>query len=373
MDIATWFGRGAKKEKIDEPTKDDTAPPGRVAVRRVYTSDERVAALLEGLEGKAPPKIAEYIKILKPVIIPFVNISITVFNIIGPLYVKAAVLIYNFINALPLELFRAFLGLGLCFFGGSYCASIAACEAFYALGWPQTRSYLVDVYDSAIQVYEANQKDELKDEDGDGVPDVKQIEAKELLDRKVKMAAKAIQDPQKLSAAIGGLWTGWLAVQGVLRIKFARTVSLAISCSQLVEIKVCQFSVPVLKEFVSKEFVHWLPVTINSFTRAFFVYLAWKLQEVVSAVQSGMRGGLMFSRSLLNFINNRGMKSLWGLSLEEEHTYLDEVIGYAVAACGIFFQWHFGFAMPFPFNLVMFPMDCIEWYVRWSVTHGGQA
>ncbi len=114
-------------------------------------------------------------------------------------------------------------------------------------------------------------------------------------------------------------------------------------------------------------------MAISSATKAFFVFWAWKLQEIVSAVQSGMRGGLMFSRSMLNFANNRGLKSLWGMSLEHEHTYLDEVFGYAIAACGFFFQWHFGFAMPFPFNIVMLPLDAIEWYVRWSVTTGGEA
>ncbi len=258
MDQVQGFFQGLspKKEKIDEVTPDDepSVKPAKqpVAVQREISTDERITALLEGLEGKAPPKIAEYIKILKPVIVPFVNISITVLNIVGPLYVKAAVLIYNFLNSLPLELFRACLGLGLCFFGGSYCASIAACEAFYALGWPTTRRYLEDVYESAMQVYDEHKKDELKDDDGDGIADVKQIDSKELFDRKLKMAAKAVEDPQKLSAAIGGLWTGWLAVQGVLRIKFARIVSLAMSCSQFVEIQLCKLLVRLFNVFVAK-------------------------------------------------------------------------------------------------------------------------
>jgi len=366
-------------KKTDEPVPDDPpaepavapAAPIRQVTKKELTTEDRIGSLLADIEGKAPPQIAEYIQKATPFLIPLINFSIAVLNIVGPLYIKAGVLIYKFLDSLPIELYRACLGLGLCFFGGSYCASIAAAEAFYSIGWPTTKRHLEDVYESALQVYEQHLLDEKSDKDGDGIADVKQLKTNELFDRKVKMAAAAVQDPQKLSAAIGGLWTGWLAVQGVLRVKFARTVSLAVSCSQFVEIQLCKLLVPIGAAFVSKEFVHWLPVALNTATKVFFVFWAWKLQELVSAVQSGLRGGLMFSRGLLNFANNRGLKSVYGISLEHEHTYLDELVGYAIAVCGIFFQWHYGFSMPFPFNIVMLPLDALEWYVRWTVSTGG--
>jgi hypothetical protein len=131
--------------------------------------------------------------------------------------------------------------------------------------------------------------------------------------------------------------------------------------------------------------------------QALFVYFAWKLQEVVSAAQSGLRGGLLFSRGVCAWLNRRGHKSFLGLSLEPDKTYLDEAprdaivlfscsacsrrrftilrcdqaVGYVLAALGFYVQWQFGFGIPFPFSLVMLPLDAVEWYVRWSVTSDG--
>ena len=82
-----------------------------------------------------------------------------------------------------------------------------------------------------------------------------------------------------------------------------------------------------------------------------------------------------------------------------EDTYLDETVGFTVALFGFYTQWQarayvvgiissshhliipsshhhpqwrvrpqWGFALPFPFNVVMFPFSAIEWYIRWSIT-----
>ena len=384
--------------------------------------EDRIAALVEEAKNRAPPAVAEYIKMAGPIIVPVVNILISIFNVVGPLYVKLAMWIYTFLNWLPWDLFQATLGLGLCFFGGGYCASIAACEAFAMTGWPVTRRHLVDVYEAAIAMDAAQKADDEKDDDGDGVADVKQIPTSQLIDRKIRVAANAVQDPQKLAAAVGGLYTGWLAVQGgaptrapnpdpdpkpargvprppplltpfvsrapsarpltcllprrhvaVLRIKFAKTINLAISCSQFFEYYAVKLALPFLTPFVGVEFIHWLPTGVNMACRSFFVYLAWKLQEVVSAAQSGLRGGLMFSRGLLRWMNKHGFKTFLGFSLEEEHTYVDEVFGYAVAALGFYVQWNLGFGMPFPLNYAMLPLDVVEWYIRYTISSGPAA
>jgi len=294
-----------------------------------------------------------------------------VLNIVGPLYLKLGSLIYNFLAALPWDLFEAAMGLGLCFFGGGYCASIAAAEAFYMVGWSTTRTQLKLIYKDAVRVSDAQTADDKKDEDGDGIADVKQISTSALLDRKIKVAAAAVEDPQKLSAALGGLWVGWLSVQGVLKVKFAKTINLALSCSQFVEYYVCKLVMPLLSPLLAAEFRAWLPVAIKTSTKAAFVYFAWKLQEIVSAAQSGLRGGLLFSRGCCRWLNKRGHVKFLCFSLEPETSYIDEVLGYLLAALGFYVQWNFGFGMPFPFSIVMFPLDCVEWYIRWTITNDG--
>ena len=77
-------------------------------------------------------------------------------------------------------------------------------------GWPVTKRHLTDVYEAVVAMDAAQKADDAKDDDGDGVADVKQIPASQLIDRKIKVAATAVKDPQKLAAAVGGLYTGWL-------------------------------------------------------------------------------------------------------------------------------------------------------------------
>ena len=60
----------------------------------------------------------------------------------------------------------------------------------------------------------------------------------------------------------------------------------------------------------------------------------------MSAWQSGLRGGLMFSRGLLGWLNKRGFKSFGPFSLEDEHTYIDEIVGYTVGVFGFYVQWN---------------------------------
>ena len=80
----------------------------------------------------------------------------------------------------------------------------------------------------------------------------------------------------------------------------------------------------------------------------------------------------MCARGLLNFANKQGVTQLGPFSLKHEHTYLDEVFGYLLAALGFYVQWNLGFSTPFPLNIVMMPFDLIEWYIRVSITSGGQ-
>ncbi|EOD38834.1 hypothetical protein EMIHUDRAFT_122162 [Emiliania huxleyi CCMP1516] len=133
---------------------------------------------------------------------------------IAPFYIMAAKKLYEIGNKLPWDILQAVIGLGLCFFGGGYCASIAA--AFALTGWPTTRQALIDVYEEAANVLDANEEDDKKDEDKNGA------------------------------------------------------------------------------------------------------------------------------------------------------------FGYSVAALGFYIQWSWGFGLPFPLSLVMLPFDILEWYIRWSISSGGE-
>ena len=85
----------------------------------------------------------------------------------------------------------------------------------------------------------------------------------------------------------------------------------------------------------------------------------------VGNAQNAIRldGGLLFARSLLRWSQTTGK-----LPSYSEEGYFDEALGYAVAASGLAFQWKCGFTLPFPLNIIFFPLDVVEWYIRWTIT-----
>ena len=128
-----------------------------------------------------------------------------------------------------------------------------------------------------------------------------------------------------------------------------------------------KIGVPVLVHITPRPYHHWIGLAIKTSARAIGVALAWRLQVIVSAFHLAMRGGLLFSRSLLRWAQTKGYLSSW----REGDTYADEVVGYAVASVGFYAQWNWGFGLPFPLSLLMWPFDGLEWYVRYTITSDG--
>ena len=91
---------------------------------------------------------------------PLIRAIMMVLSVVAPIYLKAFQLLHAIIKVMPWDLVQALVGLGLCFFGGKYCASIAAAEAFYLTGWARTRGALGQIYTEIVLVVDANEKDD---------------------------------------------------------------------------------------------------------------------------------------------------------------------------------------------------------------------
>jgi len=317
---------------------------------------ERESDQIKAVLAMAPPNVAIALNSAAPYLRTFLDISKQVLDVVGPAYIALGKLCVMLYNTLPFDLFQALLGLALCFFGGAYCSSIAAVEAFNLAGWSTTRAALEELWEDALLIKEANEADEKKDEDGDGRPDAQQLTPTELVQRKVHLALLAVRDPQKLATAVGGVYAGWLAVIGTLRLEFAKTVTLGVTIAEMVEQPAMRFGLPLLAHLVPEVYHRWLPVWVRTATKAIAVAFAWYLQVVISAFHSAMRGGLLCSRGILRWANKHGL-----IDLHEDDTYLDEVVGYGLAAAGFAFQFFNGFALPFPLNTILFPLTCVEW------------
>lgn len=48
---------------------------------------------------------------------------------------------------------------------------------------------------------------------------------------------------------------------------------------------------------------------------------------------------------------------------------IEFVLGYLLALCGIVFQLSFGFSLPFPLNVLLFPITIIEYILVWIINN----
>ena len=234
-----------------------------VGIRIAMSSADEAAARVAAADWmaseylKPPPALANILNTVKPVLTPAIKITSVAINLIGPLYLKLFDVGCYAYEKLPSDLFQSLIGLGLAFCGGAYCTSIAAIEAFRMSGWETTRAYLLDIKEESATVWAAHDADNAKDADGNAKSDVVELLEKgeyfELLKRKLGVTAVAIKDPSKLALALGGVYTAWLAVQGTLRLEFAKTITLGLAIADLAQPTAQKLLIPPLTHVVPKE------------------------------------------------------------------------------------------------------------------------
>jgi len=286
---------------------------------------------------------------------PFVNVLFTAAPIVIELGQKA----YKIWKKLPYNVVTFIFGAVLCFFGGCYPTTFAALQAAGHGGLTTLVKSLSDLSQEIIIIVEENKKDDKEDKDGDGVPDSKQVEGKEFIKRKIQLCLTKM-DPEKVNNAIGALYTVWLSVLAVLKIKFARTVALALTIADFVKKPTDRYILPIMERVIPQDYQRWNPVLLGWLTKSIGMSIAWKIQEVISAFTSACVGGLIMSRALMHFMYKGKMN--------QEETNADEVASYVFAALGFYWQFTNAFDTPFPLNLFLWPMEVAEWYIRWAVT-----
>lgn len=258
-------------------------------------------------------------------------------------------------------LLPSLIGFVMCFFGGSFLTLIAAVEAFKLCGYENALENAKIIYTDIKHVIELSTKDDKKDEDNDGTPDVLQISNAELVKRKVLLVLKTV-DPHRLTNAIAAINAGFLGVIATLKLQFAKTITLGNAIADTIESPVDRYVIPKVEPHVPEEYRKWIKPVISYSIRSAAISIAWFIQRVISALHSALRGGLMCSRNILKYLSVMKI-----YELDEKDTYLDEVIGYGLAAVGLLFQLTSGFALPFPLNILLLPFSILEYILVWFV------
>lgn len=320
---------------------------GSLKTLREQKRMERLAAMT----WKGSPWLSPYMEKLSPA----VDILGHTISVVGPPVYWFYAGLYRSYKALPTEAASCLWGVGQCFFGGTYAAFFAAAEAFKTSGGDQVLVSLQDLKDDAIAVLEANSRQEK--ELGHSLPPLE----------KMKLLLRTV-DPEHISVTVRSIWAGCMGMVMALKYKFARTVALAHSIGDHFRPLAAKALAPSALAITPPEYRQWIEPTINLTCKVVATGLAWKLQRVISAVQSGVAGGMLASRSgwtyVLPFLQSRN----WMTNLVLEDSLADEFVGWGLAAAGIYFQIYQGGTPPSILLPVTLPMGLAESWLRWSVT-----
>eukprot|EP00967_Tisochrysis_lutea_P064868 scaffold84154_cov36-Tisochrysis_lutea.AAC.1 len=351
--------------------------------------------------AQVDPKSREYVLAARPCL----DVSMRVLSFLVTVYLVLYTLLYKIYIRMPVNTLGMIFGAALCFFGGSYYASVAAIEAFRIFGWKSLVENLSIVAEQARLVAKASEEDDLVDDDKDGVADVDQLGARELLKRKTVLAMATVKEPERLQEACGQLWTAYVSVLATLHLQFARTTALALAIVGMCKFPILRLFLQPLMKFLGPETQHWAKTIIevsivhtrcpgrcsateNVHSRhprisqpsssclssslmppkndIFHVLLRLgdfgPPRHPVSVVSSSCD-----LRLLLSHPGWQNRLPCYKEGFDADESYVDEIIAYSLAACGFFFQLTHGFMLPFPLDLILFPLTLVEYFLRWQV------
>ena len=383
------------------PTAEELAETRSAAAEEAEKAKQAAAQLVEDMKADLPPPIsfdklpestrmAAYIdalaaaaeskgggaaaSCLRPVLLNIIGVCLAV----QPWLSFCGKYSRRLWDMLPTNVALMLFGAALCYFGGTYTASIAAIEAFRTMGYDRAKDDLEKLAVQLKRVEEANTADDLVDDDGDGIADVDQTPSNELMRRKIVLVMTTIEEPERINSAIASMWAALLAVLATLRLEFAASTAIALGIVDMVKFPAVRIATPGILALLGPTLKHWCNPLIE-FTLAFIgIVVAWYAKATIAAFYAAVRGGRLFAQGFFGLIVDQAAKGiqicpgLVGKDFDPNESVLDEIVGFIIAAQGFMFQLTQGFVLPFPFNVLLLPLSAVEWILRlMSVTSTG--
>lgn len=318
---------------------------------------EKFEKLIGAAASKAPGPVVNILKKITPCL----SWTAVCCEATIPIYMRVFGIIAKFVSMLPQDELAILCGLLLCFFGGMYPMTMAAAEAWRQCGGDQTAECIHDLYAQFQTALEASKADDELDEDGDGIADVEQISGNDLATRKARIVLVST-DPVIVNKAFKGVYSGWAAIIAVLKLEFAKTIALGSAIGDFLNKWATIPMTKILVHFMAEDLQKWIPTIISYTCKIVAITIAYKIQQIISTFYSAIRGGLMVTRNGLNWLSKKGL-----LNIDPETTYIDEVLGWCLAALGFYMQFKSGFAAPWFIQLILWPLGAIEGALIWSV------
>lgn len=332
-----------------------------MSVPRLGTENERACwlAMVNALTEKAPQKMQPYLELATPHLVTVCVMGEYVLPRIVDLFGR----VYDVLESLPEDILIAIVGVAICFFGGVFPATIAAFEAWHRCGGQEAWQHVKKLWREGRKVKLAHRQDTKQlEEELQKVDDkTKGIDTAALVKRKAYVALKAM-DPATLNESIVHLYLGWVGVLAVLKIQFAKVVTLGDAIAAKLYHLVSRIE-PKLVEVCPDDLEKWIPIVVRAGCTFVAVTVAWFVNRIVSAVHSALRGGYLCASSLAKYL-----KDHHDIDVEAKGPYAMDFLGLAISFLGLIFQFTFRFGVPFPLNLLTWPLSLLEAHIMWVVS-----
>eukprot|EP00758_Cryptobia_borreli_P006481 Tbor_TRINITY_DN5158_c0_g3::TRINITY_DN5158_c0_g3_i1::g.25753::m.25753 len=309
------------------------------------------------------PKYKPYIEKVTPALVKCGNMVDTIYPYVEIVVNKCKVIWYRLQPYNPQQFSPLLFGLLICFFGGYYATLIAAFECVRLVIWQRMYvafSVLVKNYKEAS---EASREDDLMDEDNNGISDVNELAKKELLSRKINLFLRTI-NPDEVTEAASTIWAGMLSVVATLRVHLAQSITLGCSVGEVMDNHLRRHVEPLIACILPTKMKAWGPVGTGYVFRIIGCTVAWFLRRILIGFHAAVRGADMF-------VSN-------AIIIGHKHKYIPDKIApkgphatamaSLVAFMGFYWQVSNNFGLPFPLNLVFFPVTLAEWLLSTIVS-----
>jgi hypothetical protein len=258
----------------------------------------------------------------------------------------------------PEEFVPVLIGMTLCFFGGCFATTIAAVEAFRACGYYTVKECVLIIYQDQKRVVKKWIEDDKKDENHDGVADVKEMTDDELARHKFLLIVQTV-DPNQLGKALTGINTGILAVLASLQVRFAKALTLGSALGNTIYKMGEATVIPDLEKKTDKKFRKWVrPVAMYScrFVGFMFAMTIWRM---IMAIHSSTTGAQMACSALMAYaIRHKYVKVKDnGINTKSKEFF---IVTSGIAIAGFYWQVSNGFRLPFPLNFFLLPLTVLE-------------
>lgn len=241
-------------------------------------------------------------------------------------------------------LLPALAGIVLCLFGGEFSTMATASEAYRMLGWDLHVNFANEHFRPVTINNDEDEKSHMSQRRRD----------------MIYQFFKTVE-PQKALAFLTSVLAALLSTLAALRIGFVKSLILGVSIGHAMEAPILLVSVSALESNFPLDYQRWAQPLVSIAIKSVCFTMAWSMQRIVVALYSSIRGGTMFSRNLLAYLDRIGF-----VHIRADDTKLPEVMGVICSVLGLWFQISAlgRTSLPFPLNVLLLPALLGEWLLE---------